>query len=196
LPRTSRVAALLLLLTACSSPPLPAAEYFPAVESELARLDQATRDLTDRYAAELEAEIEVLVSGIDPAAPGASDQLLADVVAVASAKMQLIIESHTRQVEVFTTRVAEMAPPKVVGNLHGELVDAFRSWTESGEETIAQLRLAADLNDLALMLQQSPYADAQLRVDEACRALLEDAAATGVVLTCPGTELEALQVGS
>lgn len=197
MPRRSPLGAFVLLLAACSSPPpLPAAEYFPAVESELARLDQATRDLTDRYAVELEAEIEDLVDGTDPAEPGSSDRLLTEVVALAATKMQAIIESHTGQVEVFTTRVGELVPPEVVGERHAELVDAFRSWAETGEETIAQLGVAGNLNDLARTLQQSTYADAQLRVDEACRGLLESAATVGVVLTCPGTELEALEVGS
>jgi hypothetical protein len=175
---------------------MPAAEYFPAVESELARLDQATRDLTDRYAAELEAEIKSLVEERDPAVAGSDDQLLAEVIALATTKMQAIIESHTGQVEVFTSRVGDLVPPEVVGRRHAELVDAFRGWAESGETTIAQLGVAADLNGLALTLQQSPYADAQLRVDEACRGLLDNAAAVDVVLTCPGTELEPLQVGS
>lgn len=189
--------ALLVVGAACgSTPPLPATEYFPAVESELIRLGEATRDLTDRYAVELEAEIEALVEEIDPATPGASEQLLADVVAVATTKMQTIIESHARQVDVFAERVVELAPPDVVGRQHIELLEAFRIWADSGEETIRQLGTATDLNDLALTLQKSPFADAQLRVDEACRELLENAATVGVVLSCPGTELEALQVGS
>ena len=197
MPRGSLLAGLGLLLAACSSPPpLPAAEYFPAVESELARLDEATRDLTDRYAAELEAEIETLVAESDSAAEGSGDRLLKEAIAVATTKMQAIIESHAGQVEVFTARVEELIPPDAVGREHAELVDAFRSWAESGEETVAQLGAAGDLNGLALTLQQSPYADGQLRVDEACRGLQEDAAAVGVVLTCPGTELEPLQVGS
>jgi hypothetical protein len=197
LRRGSWFAGLVLVLTACSSPPpLAAAEYFPAVESELARLDQATRDLTDRYAAELEAEIESLVAEADPEAPGSSDRLLTEVVAAAIAKMQTIIGSHAEQVDVFTARVEDLVPPEVVERKHAELIDAFHSWAESGEETMAQLAAAVDLNGLAVTLQQSAYADAQLRVDEACRRLLDEAATVDVALSCPGTELEALRVGS
>lgn len=197
MPRRSWTIGLLLLIAACSSPPpLPAAEYFPAVESELARLDQATRDLTDRYATELEAEFEALVAGSDPAQQGATDRLLVEVIALATAKMKAIIESHTGQVEAFAARVDDLAPPDMAEDGHSELLAAFRSWAQSGEATVAQLDAAADLNGLALTLQQSPYADAQLRVDEACRGMLEDAAVFGVTLTCPGSELRALQVGS
>lgn len=197
MPRVSAIAVLVLLLAACSSPPpLSAAEYFPAVEAELARLDLATRDLTDRYAAELEAEIETLVADSDSSAADYGDRLLEEVMAIAADKMQAIIESHAGQVEVFTARLEELIPPKRVHSKHGELVGAFRSWAESGEATVAQLGAADDLNGLALTLQQSPYADGQLRVDEACRSLLDDAAGVGVVLTCPGTELQPLEVGS
>ena len=62
---------------ACSSePPLTAAVYFPAVEDELMRLDQATRDLTDRYAIELEAELEALVTASDLNDPVVADRVL------------------------------------------------------------------------------------------------------------------------
>jgi hypothetical protein len=197
LPKGSSLAGLLLLLAACSSsPPLPATEYFPAVESELERLDQATRDLTDRYAVELEAEVEALVADSDSSAAGAADRLRDEVIAIAASKMQAIIESHAEQVDVFITRVEKLTPPKAVSSKHAELADAFRSWAGSGEETVTQLGTAGDLNGLVLALQQSPYADGQLRVDQACRALLDDAAVVDVVLTCPGTELQPLQVGS
>jgi hypothetical protein len=175
---------------------LPAAEYFPAVEAELARLDLATRDLTDRYAAELEAEIGSLMAGGDSSEADSGDRLLEAVMMIAAVKMQAIIESHAGQVEVFIARVDELIPPETVGSEHAELVDAFRSWAESGEATIAQLGAAGNLNGLGLTLRQSPYADAQLRVDEACRGLLDDAADVGIILTCPGPELQPLEVGS
>lgn len=197
MPRYSWVAGLLFSLVACGSPPpLPAAEYFPAVEVELARLDQATRDLTDRYAMELEAEVEALVAAGDPEEAAANDRLVTDVIAVAATKMQAIIESHTGQVEGFAARIDELVPPDVVRDQHSDLIEAFRSWARSGEETVPRLDTAADVNGLARALQQSPYADAQLRVDEACRGLLEEAAVFGVALSCPGTELRALEVGS
>ncbi len=195
--RGSSLAGLVVLLAACStSPPLPATEYFPAVESELERLDQATRDLTDRYAVELEAEVGALVADRDSSEAGAGERLRDAVIAIAAAKMQAIIESHAGQVDVFIARMEKLTPPEAVSSEHAELADAFRSWAGSGEETVAQLGAAGDLNGLAIALQQSPYADGQLRVDQACRALLDDAAVVDVVLTCPGTELQPLQVGS
>jgi len=115
---------------------------------------------------------------------------------IAAGKMQAIIEAHAGQVEVFIARVDELIPPETVGAEHAELIGAFRSWAESGEATVAQLGVAGNLNGLAHTLQQSPYADAQLRVDEACRGLLDAAAAVDVILTCPGTELQPLEVGS
>lgn len=196
MPRRSSLVAVLLLVAACGSPPpMPAADYFPAVETELARLDQATRDLTDRYAAELEAEIETLVADSESSEEGSRDRIATEAISMAATKMQAVIESHIGQVEVFAIRVGDLVPPEVVGKRHTELVDAFRGWAESGATTITQLGTAADLHSLAVTLQQSPYADAQLRVDEACRGLLDNAAAVGVVLTCPGSELEPLQVG-
>lgn len=198
MPRRSSLGALgLVFLTACSSPPpMTAAAYFPAVEAELARLDLATRDLTDRFAAELDAEIEALIADTDASAPDAGGRVLAAIVAVATVKMQAIIDSHTGQVEVFTTRVGELVPPEVVGGRHDELVAAFRTWAGTGEATIAQLAQAAELDDLAIILRESPFADAQLRVDEACLGLGDSAATVNVVLTCPGSELQALEVGS
>ena len=132
----------------------------------------------------------------DSSTAGSGDRLLQEVIAIAADKMQTIIESHAGQVEAFAARLEDLVPPETVHSRHGELVGAFRSWAESSEATVAQLGAAGDLNGLALTLQQSPYADGQLRVDEACRRLLEDAAAFGVVLTCPGTELQPLEVGS
>jgi hypothetical protein len=173
---------------------LPAAEYFPAIESELARLDQATKDLTDRYAGELEAELAVLLETIDPAATAASDAALADAVAIARSKMQAIIAAQGEQVAVFTSRVDELEPPPAVGTGHAELVAAFSAWGESGAATVAELATAADLESLARTLRGSPFADAQFRVDQACNALVDNAAGVGVTLTCPGTRLQALEV--
>ena len=193
--RDALVAAVAVLLAGCSSePPLPAAEYFPAVEAELARLDQATKDLTDRFAGELESELNELLAAVDPEAPADSDTLLADAVAVARSKMQAIIGAQGEQVVVFTSRVGELEPPSAVGSGHSELVAAFTAWGESGTATIAGLDAAMDLESLGRALRSSPFADAQLRVDEACRALVDNAAGVGVALTCPGTQLRALEV--
>ena len=62
MPTASRLAwlAVVFLAAGGSATPLPAADYFPAVEAELVRLDQATRDLPDRFASELEAKLEGL----------------------------------------------------------------------------------------------------------------------------------------
>lgn len=180
---------------ACSSePPLTAAVYFPAVEDELMRLDQATRDLTDRYAIELEAELEALVTASDLNDPVVADRVLGEIVSVARAKMQTIIEAHTGQVAVFVARVEELAPPDTVAGRHGELIDAFTGWATSAGATVAQLEQAIALEDLAVALTDSPYADAQLRVDQACLALGDNAAAVAVVLTCPGTRIAAFDV--
>ena len=92
-----------LVIAACGSePPLPAAEYFPMVEAELARLDQATKDLTDRFATELENEVIALVE----ANPGADQvELLEQAIPIARSKMQSIISSHVTQLAVFAERV-------------------------------------------------------------------------------------------
>jgi len=188
-------AAVALIVTGCSSePPLPAAEYFPAVEVELARLDQATKDLTDRFAAELEAELNELLAAVDPEAPADPDALLLDAIVIARSKMQAIIAAQGEQVVVFTSRVQELEPPSAIGSGHAELLAAFTVWGESGAATIASLDAAADLESLGRALRSSPFADAQFRVDEACRALVDNAAGVGVELTCPGTQLRALEV--
>lgn len=188
-------ATMALFVSACSSePPLPAAEYFPAVETELARLDQATKDLTDRFAGELESELNELLAGVDPEAPADSDALLLDALVIARSKMQAIIGAQGEQVVVFTSRVGELEPPRAVGSGHAELVAAFTVWGESGVATIAELDAASDLESLGRALRGSPFADAQFRVDEACRALVDNAAGVGVELTCPGTQLRALEV--
>ena len=185
--------ALPLLAAGCSSePPLPAAEYFPAVEAELARLDLATKDLTDRYAAELESELGELLADAEA---GSETATLADAVAgIARSKMQAIIAAQGEQVEVFTVRVGELEPPRAVSSGHAELLAAFEGWAASGAATLAELDAADDLAALALALRASPFADAQFRVDQACRALVDNAAGAGVELTCPGTQLQALEV--
>ena len=71
---------------------------------------------------------------------------------------------------------------------------AFDAWAASGAATLAELESAGDLAALALALRASPFADAQFRVDQACRALVDNAAGVGVTLTCPGTQLQALEV--
>jgi hypothetical protein len=188
-------ATLTLLVAGCGGePPLPAAEYFPTVEAELARLDRATKDLTDRFAAELESELNELLAAADPEAPAAPDSLLADAVAIARSKMQAIIAAQGEQVEVFTSRIGELEPPRAVGSGHNELIAAFTAWESSGADTVVALAGATDLESLALALRASPFADAQFRVDEACRALVDNAAGVGVELTCPGTQLQVLEV--
>ncbi|MCP3975482.1 MAG: hypothetical protein GY720_13440 [bacterium] len=195
--RISALALLVASLTvACgSAPPLAAADYFPAVENELARLDLATRDLTDRFATELESELESLVAAIDVSVPGAADRALEEIVSVSRTKMQTIIEAHIAQLEVFGDRVDVLVPPKLIATRHAEFVDAFANWAQSGPATVALLQSAADLEALGSVLAASSYADAQLRVDQACRALNDNAAGVEVQLTCPGSELTVLDVG-
>ncbi len=196
--RRASAAALLVAATAtaCGGPtPLPAAEYFPAVEAELVRLDLDTRDLTDRFARELENELEALVAEIDVSVPGASDRALEEIVGVSRSKMESIIEAHVDRLEVLAERVDELVPPKLIVNLHTEFVEAFTSWASSGAATIELLANAADLEALGGVLTASPYADAQLRVDEACRALAENATGIEGRLTCPGTQFDVLNLG-
>ena len=167
MPRLRVLGLLMVAVAACSpATPLPAAEYFPVVEEELARLDQATRDLTDRYAAELEGELAVLVGDVDPDDAAAVEQLRVEALGITTSKMQAIIEAHTGQVDLFVTRVEELVPPEVIAGRHEELVAAFRGWAASGEGTVTDLGTAGELGDLAVLLRASPYADARLRVDE------------------------------
>lgn len=194
--RASAVGLLLAAVAvACGASPLPAAEYFPAIEGELARLDRATKDLTSRFATELEAELEGLVAAIDTSVPGAADRALEEIVTVSRLKMQSIIEAHTDQVEVFSDRAGDLVPPVPAAGTHDELIDAFAAWAESGAATVSLLAAASDLDALADVLTASPYADSQLRVDEACRALNDRASGVQIQLTCPGTQLEVLEVG-
>lgn len=187
------MAAVVLFSTSCTSePPLAAADYFPSVEEELVRLDRATKDLTDRYANELETELAVILeTGGDQSDP---DDLLAQVVPAARAKMRLIIEAHTEQLGVFADRVGTLVPPQAVATAHSELVEAMSGWAETADGTVGLLDGAQNLNDLVAVISGSPYADAQLRVDQACNALQDNAVAVGVSLSCPGTQLGVLQV--
>lgn len=188
-------AAVAMVVAACSSAePMPADEYFPAVEAELMRLDQATRDLTDRYATELEADMRDLVENADTSVPGESDRVLAAIIAVASEKMQAIIDAHTGQLTVFADRVGEFVPPDLVAAGHDELIAAFAGWAATAGDTNALLGDAAEITDLGEVLVASPYADAQFRVDNACRELIDNAIAVGVELSCPGTQLNILEV--
>ncbi|NND03000.1 MAG: hypothetical protein HKN91_09450 [Acidimicrobiia bacterium] len=185
--------ALVVVSGACNSePPLAAAEYFPAVEEELVRLDQATKDLTDRYATELENELGVIAA----AAEEDSDptELLAQVIPVARSKMRQIIGAHTEQLGVFADRVGELIPPDAVASGHDELVAAMEGWAATAESTSGLLDGADDFGALVAAISGSPYADAQLRVDRACNALQDNAAAVGVALSCPGTQLGVLEV--
>lgn len=185
----------ILLAVACSSvEPLPAAEYFPMVEAELMRLDQSTRDLTDRYATELETEMSRILDAVDPEDETASNRMLADILAVAKVKMQAIVSSHAGQLEVFAERVGALEPPAAVRSAHDELVAAFAGWAATGESTTLALSAAEELAALPGIISGSSYADAQLRVDAACRALEGNAAAVDVALTCPGTRLGVLAV--
>lgn len=184
-----------LVVASCGDSSLAAIEYFPAVEAELSQLDLSTKDLTGRFVTELEAELEKLVATADFSVPGAADRALEDIVNASRAKMQSIIEAHTGQVDGFADRVDELVPPKVVAAAHGELVAAFTNWAESGAATITLLQDATDLDALGAVLTASPYADAQVRVDQACQALTDGAASVEVELTCPGTQLEVLDVG-
>lgn len=171
---------------------MAAADYFPVVEAELARLEQATKDLTDRYATELEAEIETIV--IAAGEDTDRDDLLSQVVPIATDKMRLIIESHTTQLGVFADRVGDLIPPDAVATGHNELVGAMAGWAETAPGTVGLLAGVKDLNGLVAVITGSPYADAQFRVDQACTALVDNAAAVSVSLTCPGTQLGVLQV--
>jgi len=191
------VALILVVLGAAScgsAERLPAAEYFPRVESELARLNDATRDLTSRFGAELESELAGLLAELDLAAPGAADRARSDITAVARSKMQAIIVSHGRQLEIFVDRVGELVPPVTVASAHEELVESFSVWAGTAQATVERLAAAEALEDLTSALAGSPFADAQLRVDVACRELTDNAASVGVVLTCPGTRLDVLEV--
>ena len=181
-----------LVIAACGSePPLPAAEYFPTVEAELARLDQATKDLTDRFATELENEVVALVE----ANPEADQvELFEQAIPIARSKMQSIISSHVTQLAVFAERVEPLIPPDVIRSAHRELVAAMSGWAATGDTTVALLDAAADRESLVAAISASPYADAQARVRQACDSLQPNAASVGVVLTCPGEQLSVLQV--
>jgi len=187
--------ALAILGTGCSSePPMAAADYFAALQDELARLDQATRDLTDRFAFELEEEMGRVVATLDPSIADSSARALEQGVFLGRAKMGAIISAQGEQVTVFVDRVDVLTPPETVAGAHAELLTAFSAWAAAGDDTIAALDAATDLNDLAMALSSSPFADAQLRVNQACRSLVDNAAAVGVELSCPGTEVDVLEV--
>lgn len=171
---------------------MAAADYFPQIEGELVRLEQATKDLTDRYATELENELAPILAAAEDAAD--RDDALAQVIPVARSKMRLIIEAHTEQLGVFAGRVGELVPPDAVSSGHKELVAAMQGWAETATATVGLLEGADDVLGLVEVISGSPYADAQFRVDRACNALQDNAAAVGVSLTCPGTQLGVLQV--
>jgi len=156
------------------------------------RLEQATKDLTDRYATELESELEAVVAAAGEQLD--ADDLLAQVIPVARDKMRLIIEAHTEQLGVFSDRVGDLIPPDAVATGHSELVAAMEGWAGTAAGTVGLLDGAEDLNGLVAVISGSPYADAQFRVDQACNALQDNAAAVGVSLSCPGTQLGVLQV--
>lgn len=185
----------LLAVSACGAEPaLPAADYFATVEEELARLDQATRDLTDRYATEAENELEALIEGADMADSDVAEQLRLQLAVIARSKAQSIIAAHTQQLRVFADRVGNLAPPDPVKAAHRELVDAMAAWAETDGATAELIAAAVDISDVGVAISGSPYADAQMRVDAACRSLEPNAAAVGIELTCPGTRLDVLQV--
>lgn len=171
---------------------MAAADYFSVVEAELVRLEQATKDLTDRYAGELEDELAAILeaAGEEPD----PEELLALVVPAARGKMRLIIEAHTEQLGVFAERVGDLVPPDAVATGHGELVAAMAGWADTASGTAGSLDGAEDLTGLVAVISGSPYADAQFRVDQACTALQDNAAAVGVSLSCPGTQLGVLEV--
>ena len=176
----------LLLITACNGePPLAAADYYPAVEEELARLDLATRDLTSRHATELETQLGELLTGTDASVPGASDRVIEEILAATVANLHGIISSHSEQVDLFAERVNDLEPPASVADEHAELVDAFRAWADSGAASTDQIAAAATLDDLKVAIESSPFADAEHRVVSACEALAARGAPFGVTLTCP-----------
>ena len=183
--------AIVLLTAACGGDPaLSMEDYFAAVETETARYDQATDDIANAFALQLDtafADYSAAATDADEATALAGLEALTTVAVDAT---RTSFELTAVQLDQFIATMDDLEPPEEVAAQHDEAVAALRASRAAIDPTIAAINEITALADLEPVLAGSAFADSRVRLESSCVALEQAGRDNGVEvdLDCPGDD--------
>ncbi|GBE25778.1 MAG TPA: hypothetical protein ENG98_02590 [Actinobacteria bacterium] len=165
------VVALVLVAAACSGSTLTASEYFDQINALTEELDQAMDDLGATYEADLNTSIDTLRIDRDMSDPSELAGFMSDLTDVAIAKTVVWLDGTEAPLRAFLASLEEMNPPEDVQLAHNSMVTATQNALAVLPDTTAQVRTVGTAVDLAVVVENSPFAEATGELQNACLAL-------------------------
>jgi hypothetical protein len=165
------VVVLALVAAACSGSALSANEYFDQVNALTEELDQAMDDLGAVYEADLNTSIDTLRLERDLSDPSELAAFMSDLTDTAIAKTVVWLDGTEEPLRAFLAGLEDMKPPEDVQLAHNSLISAAQSAVAVLPDATAQVRTVATAVDLAAVVENSPFAEATVELQNACLAL-------------------------
>jgi len=169
--RLAVLVAVMLVAGACSGSTLTANEYFDQIDTLTEELDQSMVDLGATYAADLNTSIDTLRLDRDLSDPAELAGFMSDLTDTAIAKTVVWLDGTEEPLRVFLAGMEDMSPPEDVRVAHDTMITATQNAIAVLPDTTAQVRTVSTAVDLAVVVENSPFAEATSNLQNTCLAL-------------------------
>ncbi len=169
--RLAVLVAVMLVAGACSGSTLTANEYFDQIDTLTEELDQSMVDLGATYAADLNTSIDTLRLDRDLSDPAELAGFMSDLTDTAIAKTVVWLDGTEEPLRAFLAGMEDMSPPEDVRVAHDTMITATQNAIAVLPDTTAQVRTVSTAVDLAVVVENSPFAEATSNLQNTCLAL-------------------------
>jgi hypothetical protein len=169
--RLAVLVAVMLVAGACSGSTLTANEYFDQINTLTEELDQSMVDLGATYAADLNTSIDTLRLDRDLSDPAELAGFMSDLTDTAIAKTVVWLDGTEEPLRAFLAGMEDMSPPEDVRVAHDTMITATQNAIAVLPDTTAQVRTVSTAVDLAVVVENSPFAEATSNLQNTCLAL-------------------------
>lgn len=162
---------LAVVAVACSGSGLTTSAYFDRVGESTATLDQAMDDLGATYKAELNTSIDTLRLEHDLEDRSELAAFVKDLTEIAISKTIVWLDASTQPLRDFLEALQATDPPQDMRAGHDALIDATQRALGALPDTMEQVRQVSTIDDLAVVVENSSFAEATETLRGVCSAL-------------------------
>jgi hypothetical protein len=172
-----------VILTACSAGSVSVADYAPAVEERAAAYGAESDDLKDQHLATLEDTVSRLQGELDGQA------LIDAAISETARESTKLFAGISDALDRYVRDLDAMTPPDTVSDDHRAFIRALETSRAGLGSVLADLPGALSFEEIDKVIAGSGFADAQQRVEAACRALeaVIEGQGSAVDLRCEAT---------